>query len=67
MRSATRSSSWARFVSNSALSRPIVASGLSADEKILLDGIQSVKEDEKIESKFIPSMEVLAGLQLIKQ
>lgn len=45
----------------------VVASGLSPNEKILLEGVQSVKEDEKIQSEFIPSKQVIEHLQLIKQ
>lgn len=45
----------------------IVDSGLSEKDKILLDGVQNVKEEAKIDAKFIPAKEVIAGLQLIKQ
>ncbi len=45
----------------------VIESGLSPNDKILLEGIQSVKEDEKIISEFIPSRQVIEGLQLIKQ
>ena len=45
----------------------ILASGLSENETILLDGLQSVKEDDKIKTKELPAKEVFAGLQLIKQ
>jgi membrane fusion protein (multidrug efflux system) len=45
----------------------VIDSGLSENEKILLEGIQSVKEDEKVKTEFIPSNKVLASLQLIKQ
>lgn len=44
----------------------ILESGLSADEKILLEGIQSVNDDDKIEAKELPIKEVIANLQLIK-
>ena len=43
----------------------IVESGLATTDKILLEGLQSVKEDDKIEFKFIPANEVIAHLQLI--
>jgi membrane fusion protein (multidrug efflux system) len=45
----------------------IIESGLSENDKILLEGIQTVKEDDKIESEFIPAKKVIEGLQLIKQ
>ena len=45
----------------------IVDSGIDANDKILIDGIQSVKENDKIKSKFIAPDEVVKGLQLIKQ
>lgn len=45
----------------------VVASGLSPNEKILLEGVQSVKEDDKIQSEFIPAKQVIEHLQLIKQ
>jgi len=44
----------------------ILDGGINANDKILLEGIQNVKEDDKIETKFIPAKEVLANLQLIK-
>ncbi len=45
----------------------IVQSGLNADDKILLEGVQTVKEDDKVKTKFIPANQVLQSLQLIKQ
>ena len=45
----------------------IIQSGLSANDQILLEGIQSVKEDDKIQVEFIPLQKVINGLQLIKQ
>ncbi len=45
----------------------IVASGLDSGDKILLDGLQTVKEDEKITPKFVPAGEVISSLQLIQQ
>lgn len=45
----------------------IVESGLSEKDKFLLEGVQSVKEDDTIHSEFIPSKQVIAQLQLIKQ
>lgn len=44
----------------------VIESGLSVNEKILLEGIQSVKEDEKIHSEFMPAKMVIGDLQLIK-
>ena len=40
---------------------------LSTTDRILLDGLQSVKDDDKIEPEFIPAKKVLEELQLIKQ
>jgi len=40
---------------------------LSTTDKILLDGLQSVKDDDKIEPEFIPAQKVIDSLQLIKQ
>ena len=40
---------------------------LSVNDRILLDGLQSVKDDDKIEPEFIPAKKVLNDLQLIKQ
>jgi membrane fusion protein, multidrug efflux system len=45
----------------------VIESGLTSSDKILLEGIQSVKEDEKIKAEFIPSKQVIESLQLIKQ
>ncbi len=45
----------------------IIESGLLEKDKILLEGIQTVKEDDKIEPEFIPLKEVIEKLQLIKQ
>jgi len=45
----------------------IIESGLSEKDKIILEGVQSVKEDDKIESEFIPAKKVIENLQLIKQ
>ena len=44
----------------------VIESGLDVTDKILLDGIQSAKEDEKIEATFIPAKEIISKLQLIK-
>lgn len=45
----------------------VVESGLSEKDKIILDGIQNVKEDEKVQARFVPGKEAISGLQLIKQ
>jgi membrane fusion protein (multidrug efflux system) len=44
----------------------VVESGLSANDKIILEGLQSVKEDEKVFSEFVPAKVVIGDLQLIK-
>ncbi len=44
----------------------IIIAGLNADDKILIDGLQSVKEDEKIEAKVLNNRAVINELQLIK-
>ena len=43
----------------------VVESGLSENDKILLEGVQTVKEDDTIESEFIQPKEVVDRLQLI--
>lgn len=45
----------------------IIESGISVSDKILLEGIQNVKEDDTIQIEFIQPKHVFAGLQLIKQ
>lgn len=45
----------------------VVESGLSVHDKILLEGVQTVKEDDKIETELLPAREVMEHLQLIKQ
>jgi len=45
----------------------VVDSGLAEDDKILLEGVQNVKDDDKIEYKFVDPATVISGLQLIKQ
>jgi membrane fusion protein, multidrug efflux system len=44
----------------------VIETGLSVNDKILLEGIQTVKEDDKIEPEFIPAKLVIEQLQLIK-
>ncbi len=45
----------------------IIDKGLEATDKILLDGLQTAKEDEKVEATFIEPKTVISNLQLIKQ
>ena len=45
----------------------IIENGLSASDKILLEGVQTVKENDQVETEFIPPAEVMKHLQLIKQ
>jgi membrane fusion protein (multidrug efflux system) len=45
----------------------VIETGLSTNDKILLEGVQSVKEDDKIQTEFTPPKQVIAQLQLIKQ
>lgn len=44
----------------------IIESGLTTTDQILLDGLQTVKEDEKVKTKIIPANEVIQSLQLIQ-
>ncbi|MEO6901718.1 MAG: efflux RND transporter periplasmic adaptor subunit [Bacteroidia bacterium] len=44
----------------------VIGSGLTVTDKILLEGIQNVKEDDKIKTKFEQPEVVLSSLQLIK-
>ena len=45
----------------------VIESGLSINDKILLEGVQSVKENDKIDVELMPAKEVVEKLQLIKQ
>jgi membrane fusion protein, multidrug efflux system len=45
----------------------VIESGLALTDKILLEGVQTVKENDKIESELLPAKEVIEHLQLIKQ
>lgn len=45
----------------------VTDSGLSAGDHILLEGVQNVKDDDKIGFKYEEPSKVMAGLQLIKQ
>lgn len=42
----------------------VVESGISESDKILLEGVQSVKDDDKIRSKFMAPKEVISSLSL---
>ena len=44
----------------------IINSGLEITDKILLDGLQTAKEDEKVEADFVEPKKVISNLQLIK-
>lgn len=44
----------------------IIDKGLAVTDKILLDGLQYAKEDEKITAEFVPIKQVFNNLQLIK-
>lgn len=45
----------------------IVSSGLQVTDKILLEGVQSVKEDDKVKCKFVNPEVILRSLELIKK
>lgn len=45
----------------------VVDSGLEDGDKILLEGVQNVKDDDKVTYEFKEPREVLSSLQLIKQ
>lgn len=45
----------------------VVGSGLSENDKILVEGVQNVKEDDKIQYQYINPKEIVNNLQLIKQ
>lgn len=42
----------------------VVGSGLQENDKILLEGVQKVKEDEKVDTDFVTPKEVIAHLKL---
>jgi membrane fusion protein (multidrug efflux system) len=44
----------------------VIDTGLSANDKILLEGLQTVKEGDKVETEFTAPREVMEKLQLIK-
>ena len=45
----------------------VIDKGITENDKILLEGIQSVKEDDKIETEFIPAKKVIDHLQVINE
>jgi membrane fusion protein (multidrug efflux system) len=45
----------------------VIDSGLSDGDKILLEGVQNVNDDDKIQYKYVDPKETLSTLQLIKQ
>lgn len=45
----------------------VVDSGLDVNDKILLEGVQNAKDDDKIKYTYTDPKNVMAGLQLIKQ
>jgi len=45
----------------------VIDSGLSDGDKILLEGVQNVNDDDKIQYKYVDPKETLSALQLIKQ
>lgn len=44
----------------------IIDKGIEASDKILLDGLQTAKDDEKVEATFVDPKTVISNLQLIK-
>ncbi len=44
----------------------VIENGLSVNDKIIFDGIQNVKEDDKIQTEFISPKQAIDQLQLIK-
>ena len=45
----------------------VIDAGLEPTDKIILEGVQTVKEDDKVKTTFQPPREVMNNLQLIKQ
>jgi len=45
----------------------VIDSGLSDGDKILLEGVQNVKDDDKIQYKYVDLKDALSSLQLINQ
>jgi membrane fusion protein (multidrug efflux system) len=44
----------------------VVNEGLSENDRILLEGVQNAKDDDKIQYKYIEPKDVISSLQLIK-
>ena len=42
----------------------VIASGISSEDKILLEGVQKVKDDQKVQVKFQDPKKVLQSLKL---
>ena len=42
----------------------VVSSGLSTQDKILLEGVQKVKDDDQVKTKFIEPKKVISSLKL---
>jgi membrane fusion protein (multidrug efflux system) len=42
----------------------VVSSGLSESDRILLEGVQKVKDDDKIESEYVAPRSVISHLKL---
>jgi membrane fusion protein, multidrug efflux system len=45
----------------------ILESGLSENDKIIYEGIQTAKEDSKVQTRFVPFKDIIGKLQLIQQ
>lgn len=45
----------------------ILESGLEQDDKIVLEGLQNVRDDDKIEYKYVAPKDIIYNLQLIKE
>ncbi|MGZ4034929.1 MAG: efflux RND transporter periplasmic adaptor subunit [Bacteroidia bacterium] len=44
----------------------IIDSGITEKDKILLEGLQTVKDDDKVQTTFVPAKNVIDNLQLLK-
>ncbi len=45
----------------------VIESGITINDKILLEGVQTVKENDKVQTELLAAKEVVEQLQLIKQ
>ena len=45
----------------------VIESGITINDKILLEGVQTVKENDKVQTELLAAKEVVEHLQLIKQ